>query len=147
MVQLSHPYMTTGKTIALTRWIFVGKVMSLLFNMLSGTTQNASGRGCFGGGMTEAGACFSPSSVHPESIHMHVSPLESTGWLLLRITLPPLFSIPHSPPHPLCASPCGSRPQKPSWILKESRHVVPCTLSGVGGREARLRGPGGQWKT
>ena len=35
MVQLSHPYMTTGKTIALTRWTFVGKVMSPLFNMLS----------------------------------------------------------------------------------------------------------------
>ena len=35
MVQLSHPYRTTGKTIALTRWTFVGKVMSLLFNMLS----------------------------------------------------------------------------------------------------------------
>ena len=35
MVQLSHPYMTTGKTIALNRWTFVGKVMSLLFNMLS----------------------------------------------------------------------------------------------------------------
>jgi len=35
MVQLSHSYMTTGKTIALTRWTFVGKVMSLLFNMLS----------------------------------------------------------------------------------------------------------------
>ena len=35
MVQLSHPYMTTGKTIALTRWIFDGKVMSLLFNTLS----------------------------------------------------------------------------------------------------------------
>ena len=34
MVQLSHPYITTGKTIALTRWTFVGKVMSLLFNML-----------------------------------------------------------------------------------------------------------------
>ena len=34
-VQLSHPYMTTGKTIALTRWAFVGKIMSLLFNMLS----------------------------------------------------------------------------------------------------------------
>ena len=33
-VQLSHPYMTTGKSIALTRWTFVGKVMSLLFNML-----------------------------------------------------------------------------------------------------------------
>ena len=35
MVQLSHPYMTTGKAIALTRWTFVGKVMSLLLNMLS----------------------------------------------------------------------------------------------------------------
>ena len=35
IVQHSHPYMTTGKTIALTRWTFVSKVMSLLFNMLS----------------------------------------------------------------------------------------------------------------
>ena len=35
MVQLSHPYMSTGKTIALTRWTFVDKVMSLLFNVLS----------------------------------------------------------------------------------------------------------------
>ena len=35
MFQLSHPYMIMGKTIALTRWTFVGKVMSLLFNMLS----------------------------------------------------------------------------------------------------------------
>ena len=35
IVQLSHPYMTTGKTIALTKWAFVGKVMSLLFNILS----------------------------------------------------------------------------------------------------------------
>ena len=35
VVQLSHPYMTTGKTIGLTRWTFVGKVMSLLFNMSS----------------------------------------------------------------------------------------------------------------
>ena len=35
MVQLSHLYMTTGKTIALTRWTFVGKIISLLFNMLS----------------------------------------------------------------------------------------------------------------
>ena len=35
MVQLSHPYMTTGKTIGLIRWTFVGKVMSLLFRMLS----------------------------------------------------------------------------------------------------------------
>ena len=35
IVHLSHPYVTTGKTIALTRWTFVGKVMSLLFDMLS----------------------------------------------------------------------------------------------------------------
>ena len=35
IVQLSHPYMTTGKTVALTRWTFVGKLMSLLCNMLS----------------------------------------------------------------------------------------------------------------
>ena len=35
IVQLSHPYMTTGKTIALTRWTFVSKIMSLFFNMLS----------------------------------------------------------------------------------------------------------------
>ena len=35
VVQLSHPYMATGKTIALTKWTFIGKVISLLFNMLS----------------------------------------------------------------------------------------------------------------
>ena len=35
IVQISHPYMTTGKTIALTRWTFVGKVISLIFNVLS----------------------------------------------------------------------------------------------------------------
>ena len=35
IIQLSHPYMTSGKIIALTRWTFIGKVMSLLFNMLS----------------------------------------------------------------------------------------------------------------
>ena len=40
-VQISHPYMTTGKTIALTRWTCVGKVMSLLFNMLSGLVFNS----------------------------------------------------------------------------------------------------------
>ena len=40
MVQLSHPYMTTGKTTALLRWTFVGKVMSLLFNMLSRVGHN-----------------------------------------------------------------------------------------------------------
>ena len=41
MVQLSHPYMTTGKTIALARWTFVGKVMFLLFNMLSSSVMTS----------------------------------------------------------------------------------------------------------
>ena len=41
IVQLSHPYRTTGKIIALTRWTFVGKVMSLLFNMLSAAAAAA----------------------------------------------------------------------------------------------------------
>ena len=41
VVQLSHPYMTTGKTITLTRWTFVSKVMSLLFNMLSAAAAAA----------------------------------------------------------------------------------------------------------
>ena len=40
IVQLLYPYMTTGKTIALTRWTFVGKVMSLLFNMLSAAAKS-----------------------------------------------------------------------------------------------------------
>ena len=43
-VQLSHPYMTTGKTIALTSWTFVGKVMSLLFNMLFRSGHNFSSK-------------------------------------------------------------------------------------------------------
>ena len=43
IVELSHPYMTTGKTVALTRWTFVGKVMSLLFHMLSGLVIEGSG--------------------------------------------------------------------------------------------------------
>ena len=42
IAQISHSYMTTGKTITLTRWTFVGKVMALLFNMLSRLGQGAS---------------------------------------------------------------------------------------------------------
>ena len=46
IVQLSHPYMSTGKTIALTRQTFVGKVMSLLFNMLSAAAAAKSLQSC-----------------------------------------------------------------------------------------------------
>ena len=52
MIQLSHPYMTTGKTIALNIWVFVDKVVSLLFNMLSrllGTRIEGSGELLFNG--------------------------------------------------------------------------------------------------
>ena len=48
ILQLSHPYMATGKTIALTRWTFVGKVMSLLFNTLSRLVIVSSGMSCAG---------------------------------------------------------------------------------------------------
>ena len=47
IVQLSHPHMTTGKTIALTRWTFVGKVISLLFNMLSMLVMTFFPKECF----------------------------------------------------------------------------------------------------
>ena len=47
IVQLLHPYMTTGKTIALTRWIFVGKVMSLLSNMVSRLAKTSLRRSVF----------------------------------------------------------------------------------------------------
>ena len=46
IVQLSYPYLTTGKTIALARWTFVDKVMSLLFNMLSAAAAAKSLQSC-----------------------------------------------------------------------------------------------------
>ena len=46
MVQFSHPYMTTRRTITLTRWTFIGKVMSLLFNMLSMETWKITEQNC-----------------------------------------------------------------------------------------------------
>ena len=57
IVQLSHPYMTTGKTIAFTRQTFVGKVISLLFNMIS--------RGCESDIL-----CINPSSIFPTCVTM-----------------------------------------------------------------------------
>ena len=57
IVQLSHPYMTTGKTIALTRWTFVDNVMSLLFNMLSLLTVTAPYTGFPGNSDGKESAC------------------------------------------------------------------------------------------
>ena len=74
-VQLSHPYMTTGKTIAWTRWTFVGKVMSLLFNMLSSLVI----------------------TFLPRSKHLLISWLQSSSAVILEpkkiksLTLFPLF--------------------------------------------------------
>ena len=73
IVQLSHPYMTTGKTIALTRRTFVGKVMSLLFNMLSRLV-----------------IAFLPRSNHPEQG-------ATPSWAInFRVTLAPSASPPIS---------------------------------------------------
>ena len=68
MVQLSHPYMTTGKTIALTSWTFVSKVISLLFNMLSGLVI----------------------TFLPRSKHLLISWLQSPSAVLLE---PPKYSV------------------------------------------------------
>ena len=68
MVQLSHPYMTTGKTIALTSWTFVSKVISLLFNMLSGLVI----------------------TFLPRSKHLLISWLQSPSAVLLE---PPIYSV------------------------------------------------------
>ena len=62
IVQISHPYMTTGKTIALTRWTFVDKVMSLLFNMLS----------------------MLVITFHPRSKHLLISWLKSPSAVILE---------------------------------------------------------------
>ena len=75
-VQLSHPYMTTGKTIALTRWTFVGKVMSLLLNMLSRLVV----------------------TFFPRSKHLLISWLQSSSAVILepKIQSQPLFPLfPH----------------------------------------------------
>ena len=62
IVQLSHPYMTTGKTISLTRWTFVDKIMSLLFNMLSRLVITS----------------------HPRSKHLLISLLQSPSAVILE---------------------------------------------------------------
>ena len=70
-VQLSHPYMTTGKTIALTRWTFVGKIMSLLFNMLSRLVI----------------------AFLPRSKHLLISWLQSPSAVILEARPPPKWSL------------------------------------------------------
>ena len=71
MVQLSHPYMTTEKTIALTRWTFVDKVMSLLFNMLSRLVIREGDVFVSHPYVWEGGSCLG-THVHPWWIHVNV---------------------------------------------------------------------------
>ena len=78
IVQLSHPYMTTGKTIALTRWTFVCKVISLLFNILSRLVL----------------------TFHPRSKHLLISWLQSPPAVILE---PPKKSVTVSTVSPLFA--------------------------------------------
>ena len=74
-VQLSHPYMTTGKTIALTKWTFVGKAMSLLCNMLSRLVI----------------------IFLPRSNHLLILWLQSPSAVILEHPPPPKYSISHFP--------------------------------------------------
>ena len=87
MVQLSHPYMTTGKTIALTRWTFVGKGMSLLFNMLSRFV-----------------IAFLPRSIHLLIFHRTMTIMSgsiSEFSILLHWSVLESSSIPAPIPHPI----------------------------------------------
>ena len=77
IVQLSHPYMATGKTIALTRWTFVGKVMSLLFNMLSRLVI----------------------TFLPRTKHLLISLLQSSSTVILE---PPKLNLSMHPRPPFC---------------------------------------------
>ena len=95
MVQLSHPHMTTEKSIALTRWTFVGKVMSLLFNRLSGFV-----------------IAFLPRSKHlliswlqsPSAVILEPKKTKSvtvsTGYILYQFTFPPTVHEDSFSPHP-----------------------------------------------
>ena len=83
MVQLSRPYRTTGKTIVLTRWTFVTKVISLLFNMLSRLFINFLPRSQF---FTSGGPSIgvsAPASLFPMNIQ-DSSPLQLNGWIPLQ---------------------------------------------------------------
>ena len=94
-VQLSHPYMTTGKTIALTRWTFVGQVMSLLLNMLSRLV-----------------IAFLPRSKHlliswlqsPSAVILEPKKIKSdtvsTGYILYQFIFPPTVHEDSFSPHP-----------------------------------------------
>ena len=95
MVQLSHPYMTTGKTIALTRKTFVGKVMSLLFNMLSRLVI-----AFFQGLRSPSAVMLEPKkrksvtvSIVSPSICHEVMGLDAVIFLLWMLSFKPAFSL------------------------------------------------------
>ena len=84
-IQLSHPYRTTGKTIALTRWTFVGKVMPLLFNMLSRLVIN--NRVACNGAMLRAPAYNSSAKAQklaliPAPFPSNSASLDSSFWVV-----------------------------------------------------------------
>ena len=84
MVQLSHPYLTTGKTIALTVWTFVGKVISLLLNMLSGFVRASLPRS----------KCLLISWLQsPSTVTIHTNHSTSCGAQENEMSLLPLFPL------------------------------------------------------
>ena len=102
-VQLSHPYLTTGKTIALTRWTFVGKVMSLLFSMLSGLVI----------------------TFLPRSKHLLISWLQSPSAVILeppKIRSDTVSTVSPSISHEVMWSICHGNWHL-SWMLKMNKYM------------------------
>ena len=87
-IQLSHPYMITGKTIALTRWTFVGKVMSLLLNMLSRlviTFLPRSKRLLFSWLQSPSAVILEPQKIKSDTVSPSISPYYL--WILFILFL------------------------------------------------------------
>ena len=128
IVQLSHPYMTTGKAIALTRWTFVGKVMSLLLNMLSRlviTFLPRSKRLLISWLQSPSAVIWEPkqtksdtiSTVSPSISHEVIGPDLDSVLKSKDITLPTKFHIAKAMTLQVIMYGCES------WIIKKSKHV------------------------
>ena len=93
IVQLSHSYMSTGKTITLTRWTFVGKVMSLLFNMVSICPWNSPGQNTGVGSRSLLQGNLSNPGIEPRSPALQVDSLPTEPLCISKVYfLPPLIS-------------------------------------------------------
>ena len=142
MVQLSHPYMTTGKTLALTRWTFVGKVMSLLFNMLPSlviTFLPKSKRLLISWLQSPSAVILEPPSIchevmGPDAMILVLWKLSSECWVLSQLFQSPLSLSSRKQSHKsgvICISRGYWYFSWQSWfqlVLHPSWHFTWCTL-------------------